>query len=236
MGRAISQLFARNGCIVMVADVIPERVDQVVGEVRGAGGRASGRVVDLSRKDAADSIVDQTLEEFGRIDILCNNAGIMDGATPVADTTDELWERVMAVNIGAPFRVSRKAIPLMLRQGGGVIINTASVAGLFGGMAGAPYTVSKHALLGLTRSIAAHYGAKGIRCNAMVLGGVNTNIGVGAGQPNKQGLDHLMKAASMMPRTAEPAEVAELALFLASGKSSFVNGSSVVIDGGWTVF
>lgn len=219
----------------MVVDVVPERVDQVVGEVRGEGGRASGEVEDISQDDGAGRMVGRTLEEFGRIDILCNNAGIMDGAMPVADTTDELWEKVMAVNVGAPFRASRKAIPVMLKQRGGVIINTASVAGLFGGVAGAPYTVSKHALLGLTRSIAAHYGGRGIRCNAMVLGGVNTNIGMGGAQPSKEGLEHLMKAASMMPRTADPTEIAELALFLASGKSSYINGSAVVIDGGWTV-
>ncbi len=219
----------------MVVDVVSERVGQVVGEIRGEGGRAAGEVADISGDDGAGRMVDRTVEEFGRIDILCNNAGIMDGAMPVADTTDELWEKVMAVNVGAPFRASRKAIPAMLKQGGGVIINTASVAGLFGGVAGAPYTVSKHALLGLTRSIAAHYGGRGIRCNAMVLGGVNTNIGVGGGQPSKEGLEHLMKAASMMPRTADPTEIAELALFLASGKSSYINGSAVVIDGGWTV-
>ena len=123
----------------------------------------------------------------------------------------------------------------MLKAGGGAIINTASVAGLFGGVAGAAYTVSKHGLIGLTKSIAAHYGPQGIRCNAMVLGGVNTNIGVGSKAPNVLGMAHLNKVAGLIPRMAEPAEIAELALFLASKNSSYVNGSCIVIDGGWTV-
>ena len=170
------------------------------------------------------------------MDILHNNAGIMDGVRPVAETPDELWEKVMNININAPFRASRRVIPSMLKQGGGVIINTTSVAGLFGGVAGAAYTVSKHALIGLTQNIAAFYGTKGIRCNAMALGGVNTNIGVGSGQPSAMGMEQLNKVAAMIPRMAEPSEIAELALFLASAKSSYVNGSCIVIDGGWTVF
>ena len=135
--------------------------------------------MDLSVGSEVDRMVDETLKSSGRVDILHNNAGIMDGVRPVADTTDEVWEKVMAINVNAPFRASRRVIPSMLKQGGGVIINTASVAGLFGGIAGAAYTVSKHALIGLTRNTAAFYGTKGIRCNAMVLGAVNTNIGVG---------------------------------------------------------
>jgi len=236
VGRAMANLFAKNGCAVVVVDLLPDRVSQVVAEIKVAGGKATGMAMDLSGKAEVDRMVDETLKSSGRVDILCNNAGIMDGVTPVADTTDEVWERVMNVNLNAPFRASRRVIPSMLKQGGGVIINTASVAGLFGGIAGAAYTVSKHALIGLTQNIAAFYGPKGIRCNAMALGGVNTNIGLGGGQPNQLGLEHLNKVASMIPRMAEPTEIAELALFLASARSGYMNGSCVVIDGGWTVF
>lgn len=232
----MAELFARNGCTVFAVDVVPARVDAVVGRIKGAGARASGKVADLSLAEEPEKMIDEALTQYGRVDVLCNNAGIMDAVKPVAETTDELWNRVMAVNLDAPFRASRRVIPAMVKQGGGVVINTASVAGLFGGMAGAAYTTSKHALIGLTKSIAAQYGAKGIRCNAMVLGGVNTNIGLGGGTPDKGGYEHLMKAASMMQRMAEPGEIAELSLFLASAKSSYVNGSCIVIDGGWTVF
>ncbi|HEV2138878.1 MAG TPA: SDR family NAD(P)-dependent oxidoreductase [Nitrososphaerales archaeon] len=236
VGKAMSELFAQNGCSVLVVDVVPARVEEVVGRIKSAGGKATELVSDLTDPREPEKMVDHALSQFGSVDILCNNAGIMDGVVPAAEATDELWDRVMAVNLAAPFKASRKVIPQMIKQGGGVILNTASVAGLFGGMAGVSYTVSKHALIGLTRSIAAQYGKSGIRCNAMVLGGVNTNIGLGSAQPDKGGLEHLMKLAALVPRMAEPMEIAELALFLVSSKSSYMNGSCVVIDGGWTVF
>jgi len=236
VGRATANLFAKNGSAVIVVDLLRDRVDQVVAEIKAAGGKASGMVIDLSVRTEVDRMVDDALKSSGRLDILHNNAGIMDSVRPVADTPDEVWEKVMDINLNAPFRASRRVIPSMLKQGGGVIINTSSVAGLFGGVAGAAYTVSKHGLIGLTQSIAAFYGTKGIRCNAMVLGGVNTNIGLGSGQPSPLGMEQLGKVAAMIPRMAEPSEIAELALFLASAKSSYVNGSCIVIDGGWTVF
>ena len=235
VGRAMANLFAESGAAILVVDVVPERVDQVVKEARETTkARIEGMVVDLSLKESADRMIDHAAKTFGKVDILCNNAGIMDAVHPVADTPDDLWDKVLGVNLNAPFRASRRAIPLMLKSGGGVIINTASIAGLFGGAAGAAYTTSKHGLIGLTRSIAAHYGKEGIRCNAMVLGAVNTNIGVG-GAPDPKGMDHLTKAMATLPRMGEPREIAELALFLASGRSSYVNGSCITIDGGWTL-
>jgi len=235
IGRATANLLAKNGSSVVVVDLLADRVNQVVAEIRAAGGKATGAAMDLSTKAGVEKMVDDALSSQGRVDVLHNNAGIMDGVRPVADTPDDVWEKVININLNAPFWASRRAIPSMLKQGGGTIINTASVAGLFGGIAGAAYTVSKHGLIGLTRNIAAFYGAKGIRCNAMVLGAVNTNIGVGPGQPNPAGMEHMGKVTSMMPRLGEPAEIAELALFLASPRSSYVNGSCIVIDDGWTV-
>ena len=235
VGRAMANLFAENGAAVLAVDVVQERVDLVVKEARAkTKAKVEGMTVDLSLKESPDRMVDHAETVFGKVDVLCNNAGIMDEVRPIADTPDEVWEKVMNVNLGAPFRSSRRVIPLMLKNGGGVIINTASVAGLFGGVAGAAYTASKHALIGLTRSTAAHYGSRGIRCNAMVLGAVSTSIGVG-GTPDQKGMEHLTKAMATLPRVGEPGEVAELALFLASSRSSLLNGSCVVIDGGWTV-
>lgn len=236
VGKAMAELFSENGSTIEVVDVVPERVRDVVATIKSAGFEASGAVMDLSAKGEPERMIDEAMKSFGRVDILCNNAGIMDGVRPAADTPDEVWEKVMNTNLNAPFRASRRAIPIMLRQGGGVILNTASVAGLFGGMAGAAYTVSKHGLIGLTKSIAAHYGPGGIRCNAMVLGGVKTAIGVGSATPDPLGMGLLTKMASLIPRMAEPREIAELALFLASDKASYVNGSCAVIDGGWTIF
>lgn len=236
VGRAIAKLFAEQGSNVVIVDVVPDRVNEVVTEVSATGSKTKGMVLDLGNRPEPDKMIDEAQRAFGRVDILCNNAGIMDGVRPVGETPDEVWERVLNVNLNAPFRATRKVIPLMLKQGGGAILNTASVAGVFGGMAGVSYTVSKHALIGLTRSTAAHYGTKGIRCNAMILGGVNTNIGLGAAQPNPLGLELLSKMAATIPRMGEPIEIARLALFLVSDDASYVNGSCIVIDGGWTNF
>ncbi len=234
VGKAIAKLFSENGSKVIVVDVIPERVKQVVSEI-GAG-KAFGMVLDLSAKSEVEKMVDDTLASQGRIDILCNNAGIMDGVMPVVDVSDELWQRVLNINLNAPFWATRRVIPKMIERGGGVIINTASVAGFFGGKSGTPYTVSKHALIGLTKSTAVFYGDKGIRCNAMVLGAVETAIGLGSAAPSSLGLEVMKKGTAALPRLANPAQIASLALFLASDDSSFVNGSAVVIDAGWTAF
>src|SRR3972149_10387421 len=236
IGRAIAHLFANKGCAVIVVDVIAERVDQVVSEIRAVGMKATGLVIDLSVGTEVDRMIESTLISFGKIDILCNNAGIMDGARPAADTPDEVWERVLAINLNAPFRASRKVIPIMIEQGGGVILNTASIAGIFGARAGVAYTVSKHGLIGLTKSIATSYGAKRIRCNALVLGAVQTSIGIGSATPNPLGMENLNKTISTLPRTGDPIEVAKLALFLVSDDSSYLNGSCVVADAGWTSF
>lgn len=236
VGMSMASLFGKNGAAIFAVDVVPERVQNLLSELKKSSMRVSGMVADLSVKGEPERMIDEAVNALGRVDILCNNAGIMDGVKPAAETSDELWEKVMNVNLNAPFRASRKVIPLMLKQGAGVILNTASVAGFFGGFAGTAYTVSKHALIGLTKSIAAHYGPKGIRCNAMALGAVKTAIGVGSASPDPLGMEHLTKLGAMMPRMADPSEIAELALYLVSEKASFVNGSCAVVDGGWTVF
>jgi NAD(P)-dependent dehydrogenase (short-subunit alcohol dehydrogenase family) len=232
VGEAMAKLFAEAGARIVVVDVIPERVNKTMEKLGST--QHTGIVRDLSLKSDTERMIDDAIRSYGRIDILCNNAGIMDAAKPVAETTDELWERVLNINLNAPFWASRKALPAMIQKGSGVILNTASVAGISGGKAGAAYTVSKHALIGLTRSIAATYGSKGIRCNAMVLGAVQTAIGLGVGEPSALGFEVMQKAMAAMPRMAEPIEIARLALFLASDASSYVNGSCVVIDGGWS--
>lgn len=235
VGKAMAKLFSENGSKVIVVDVISERVNQVVQEI--GNDKAIGMVRDLSKKSEVESMIDDAIASQGRIDILCNNAGIMDGMMPVAEVTDELWQRVLNINLNAPFWAIRKTIPKMIETGkGGVIINTASVAGLFAGKSGTPYTVSKHALIGLTRSTAVFYGDKGIRCNAMVLGAVETAIGLGSATPSATGMEIMKKGMAALPRVAKPSEIANLALFLASDDSSYVNGSSIIIDDGWTAF
>jgi len=232
MGREMAKLFAAEGAKVVAADVVPTGVEQVVGEINAAGGTALAVVADVSKLQDVENMIDTAVSTYGRLDILVNNAGIMDRVVPVAECSDDLWNRVMGVNLNGPFYACRKAVPIMAKQGGGSIINTASVAGVRGGAAGTAYTTSKHAVLGLTKNIAAYYAKDGIRCNAICPGAVATAIGLG-GEPHPEGTARLMKMAETSPRTAQPEEIATVALFLASSDSSFVNGAALIADGGW---
>ncbi|GIV76030.1 glucose 1-dehydrogenase [Litorilinea aerophila] len=235
IGRAMATLFAAEGARVVVADIVAERVDETVAAIRTAGGEATGFVGDVSSPEDVARMIDLASETYGRLDILCNNAGIMDRMAPAADVPLDLWERVLRINLTGPFLACRKAIPLMRAQGGGVILNTASVAGLHGGRAGAAYTASKHGVIGLTRNIAYMYATEGIRCNAICPGGTETAIGLG-GEPNEFGLNRMQLGAASMPRTGKPEEIARVALHLVSDDSSFVNGAVVVVDGGWSAY
>jgi len=232
MGRAMARLFAAEGAKVVAADLVPDGVEQVVQEIRAAGGTALAVTADVSRKEDVEAMIDRAVETYGRLDVLVNNAGIMDGVKPVADCPDETWNKVLGVNLSGVFYACRKAVPIMVQQGGGVIVNNASVGGLRGGVAGAAYTASKHAVIGLTKNIAAFYGAEGIRCNVICPGAVATSIGICA-DPDMKSVARLMKVAEMSPRTGAPEEIAAVALFLASDDSSFVSGAVLVADGGW---
>ncbi|GBD22594.1 Glucose 1-dehydrogenase [bacterium HR29] len=235
IGKAIALRFAREGARIVAADIAPDRAETVAGEIVAGGGEAVGLGADVGSPEDAARIVASAVERFGRVDILCNNAGIMDRMAPAAETPIDLWERVLRVNLTGPFLLCREALPLMLRQGGGVIINIASVGGLQGGRAGAAYTASKHGLIGLTKNIAFMYAPQRIRCNAICPGPVQTAIGLG-GEPNAFGLSRMQLGATLMPRIAQPEEIAAVALFLASDEASFVNGAVVVADGGWTAY
>lgn len=233
MGKEIAKLFAAEGARVVAADIVPANVEQVVSEIRAAGGVAVAVVANVAKAEEVEGMIDTAVKTYGRLDILVNNAGIMDRAMPVADCSDELWNRIMAVNVNGPFYACRKAVPIMIQQGGGTIINTASVGGIRGGVAGVAYTAAKHAVVGMTKNVAAFYADQGIRCNAICPGAVATAIGIG-GEPHPVGVAKLMKAAALSPRTAEAGEIASVALFLAGSDASFVNGAVLVADGGWT--
>ena len=235
MGKAMAILFACEGANVIVSDLKTERVDAVVKEIISAGGKATGVAVNVSKEEDVKKMIDTAMNTYDGLDILVNNAGVMDDFIPVADVSNELWNKVIGVNLNGPFYTCRLAVPLMLKRGKGVIINISSIGGLNGARAGAAYTASKHALIGLTKNIGYMYGTKGIRCNAIAPGGVTTNIMEGA-NPNAFGYERMSGGFATNIRMAEPNEIAELALYLASDKSSFVNGTVIVADGGWTAY
>ena len=226
IGLAMTEKFLEAGARVIAADVLDERLAQLYERPGVTALRA-----DVTSQADVDTLV-ATAERLGRLDVVCNNAGIVDRFLPAGEMTDEVWTRVLDVNLTGPMRLARAAIPLMLRAGRGVIINTASVAGLVGGRAGAAYTASKHGLIGLTRNIAATYGRDGIRCVAIAPGGVNTGISPG-GEPSQRGYATLSATLSTNVRSAEPVEIANIAVFVASDEASFVNGTVLVADGGW---
>ncbi len=226
IGLAITRGFLAEGARVIGADV----ADDHLPALEALDGVTAARADVTSRADV-DRLV--TLARgLGRLDILVNNAGIMDAFRPVGEVTDEVWERVLAVNLTGPMMLARAALPAMLEAGHGVIINISSIGGLVGGRAGAAYTASKHGLIGLTKNIAVTYGADGIRCVAIAPGGVNTGIPLG-GEPSDRGYATLSKTLPSNPGMGEPEEIANLAIFLASDLASFINGAIVVADGGW---
>lgn len=235
MGKAIALLFSQEGANVVVADLKQNEIDEVVNIITANGGNAIGVVCDVASETEVGALIDAAIKKFSTIDVLVNNAGIMDDFMPVEKVTNELWSRVMNVNVNGPFYACRLAIPVMLKQGSGAIVNITSVGGLCGSRAGVTYTTSKHAIVGLTKNIGFTYAQKGIRCNAIAPGGVNTNIGKNM-KPDPFGYERCTSGAGSMPRMGEADEIARTALFLACNDSSFLNGTVVTADGGWTAY
>lgn len=236
IGRSIAVLYAQEGAKVVVSDINLEAAQTVASEIESASGSAIAVATNVARQEEVDALINTTIEKFGTVDIIVNNAGIMDNFIPVAEVTDEVWDKVMAVNTTGPMRIIRKLMPLFLEKKKGVIINVASVGGLQGSRAGAAYTASKFAVVGLTKNIGFQYAKEGIRCNAIAPGGVNTNIGKTIDNPSQFGMERAMSGAVNNPRMGEPTEIAQVALFLASDDSSFVNGTVITADSGWTAY
>ena len=236
MGKAIAIAFANEGAKVMLADFNADSLAEVKDIIEAADQTAETVTADMSKPTDVGTMVKETVAKFGQLDILVNNAGIMDDFKTVGTTTDELWNRVMAVNLTGPFQACREAINIMKDQpNGGVIINNASVGGLFGARGGAAYAASKHGLIGITQNIAATYGTFGnIRANAIAPGGVATNIGNTITDPDPLGGRAIAATGAQDAPMGQPEQIAAVAVFLASDNSSFVNGDVVKADGGWT--
>lgn len=238
IGRAMALAFAGAGAAVIVVDIVAARVEETVALVRDASGEAQPVVADLGDEAAITSLAGEACARWGRMDILCNNAGIMDRMQMAADVPTELWDRVIRVNLTAPFLLTRAVLPTMIANQRGCIINTASIASLRGGAAGFAYTTAKHGLLGQTKNIAWGYAQQGIRCNAICPGAAATNIvdQDGFAAFDQQGLGRFGMVLGLNgSNVAGPDKIASVALFLASEGASFVNGAVIPIDMGWSI-
>lgn len=233
IGKATIQRFAAEGACVAAGEIDQARLDALVAQLSAVTCKVIGVQIDVANADDCNRLIETAQSEFGRLDVLVNNAGIMDRFMPVGEMTDELWDRVLAVNLNSVMYTMRRAIPIMLEQGQGVIVNVASAAGLGGGFAGAAYTTSKHGVVGLTKNTAVMYGKSGIRCVAVCPGAVNTGIPLG-GNPSEFGYAALGPGMAAIPRVGEPIELANAILMAASDDASFINGAIIPVDGGWT--
>ena len=235
IGLAIATRFAAEGASVVAGDWNAERLETAVAGIKANGGTVVGVQGNIADQADAESLVARAISEYQRLDVLCNVAGVMDYMQGVGEVTDDIWRRVLGINLDGPMFTSRKAVQYMLEHGGGSIINIASTAAIHGGAAGAAYTASKHAVVGLTKNTAWMYAQRGIRCNAICPGATKTHIAETM-PPDK--LDHAGMAraqtfAALAPAYLEPEDIAGLALFLASDDSLRINGTIIPADAGW---
>jgi NAD(P)-dependent dehydrogenase (short-subunit alcohol dehydrogenase family) len=228
IGKATALRVAREGGRVIAADVSKERLDELLEQ--NAGLDLVPVAGDISTEETVAAVV---AAAGGRVDALANVAGIMDNFAPIHDLDDETWERVFRINVTALMRLTRAVLPLMLEAGAGSVVNVSSEAGLRGSAAGAAYTASKHAVVGLTKNSAVMYGPKGVRFNAVAPGATITNIVANWGsQMAAERLGPLMQANIPAPATA--AQLAASITFLLSDDGTNVNGAILASDGGWS--
>jgi len=233
IGRATALLFAREGAELVLADVNADAGQRVVDQITKSGGRAFFEGIDVTRAADCQRLVERAIREFGRIDILFNNAGIIRRAT-VLDLSEDDWDRVMAVNVKSIYLLSREVIPHMQKAGGGTIINTSSGWGVTGGAKAAVYCASKGAVVLLTKAMAVDHGPQKIRVNCICPGDTDTGmLREEARQLGEENSRFLAEAAKRpLGRVGTPEEIAQAALYLASDASSFVTGTALVVDGG----
>lgn len=235
IGRATAELFVAEGAKVVASDLNAKALDEAVAAIRASGGNIVGVQGNVALRGDAEAMIDRAVSEYGRLDILVNNAGAMDYNHGVGSVPDEIWERLLAVNLTGPMFTSRRAVQQMLTSGGGAIVNMTSAAAASGAVAGAAYTSSKHGLIGLTRNTAWMYAKQGIRCNAILPGGVRTTIvsSMDASKWDPEGSKRIETFHATIPGILEPLDIARLALFLASDDARHINGALVSADDGW---
>ena len=232
IGRESALAFAASRAQVMVSDVVVEGGEETVARIKAAGGEATFRRADVSQRADVEALIRQTVETYGRVDCAHNNAGIEGDMAPTADCTEADWDRTIAINLKGVWLCMKYEIPQMLEQGGGVIVNTSSVAGLVGFVDLPAYVATKHGVAGLTRTAALEYAQQGIRVNAVCPGVIHTpmidRLVGGDAEAEAQ-----FTALEPVGRMGSPAEVAQAVVWLCSDAASFVTGVAMPVDGGF---
>ena len=236
IGRAACLEFARAGANVAVVDIDASAAEQTAADVRALGVQVLAMAADVSQSAQVQAYVKQTMDAYGRIDYFFNNAGIEGRVAPVAEYDEDVWDRVIAVNLKGMFLGLRHVLPVMIAQGKGAVVNTASVAGTLGSPRGAAYSTSKFGVIGLTKSAAGEVGVQGIRVNAICPGPINTRMIHSLEEMNNPAdpaaVARFNVGRNPMRRYGEPEEVARIVVFLCSDAADYVNGAAWIIDGG----
>ncbi|MEY8377656.1 SDR family NAD(P)-dependent oxidoreductase [Lachnospiraceae bacterium 56-18] len=235
IGRSTAILMAQEGAKVVITGTTEEAGSEVVSIIKEAGGDAFFQKTDVTSAEALDALVKAALDHYGKIDILINNAGIGGSLANMNQITDAEWNKVLATNLTAAFQIMKLVIPVMENNGGGTIVNVASMASTAAGRGGIAYTTAKHGFLGLTRQISLDHGHTGIRINAVLPGPINTQMIARILEMPQHPLNMKIKM-SPSGRPGEPEEVAKAIAFLASDESSYIHGASLAVDGGYSIF
>jgi 3-oxoacyl-[acyl-carrier protein] reductase len=230
IGREAALLFAKEGAKVVVADVNEKGGEETVAEIKKNRGEGFFAKLDVSNREQTRQVVRETLERYGRIDVLINNAGIIQDAL-VLKMTEEQWDRVININLKGAFNCIQAVVEVMLNQGNGVIINTSSIVGLNGNIGQVNYAAAKAGLIGMTKTLAKELGKKGIRVNAVAPGFITTPMT--STVPEK--ILEMMREKTPLRRLGETRDVAYAYLYLASDEANYVNGAVLCVDGGLTI-
>ncbi len=232
IGQATALAFAREGAKVVIADVIVEGGEETVTRIKHGGGAAIFVKTDVTQAAEVEAMVKHTVDTYGRLDYAFNNAGIAGAAAKTSDYTPAQWDRVIAINLTGVWLCMKCEIQQMLKQGGGAIVNTASVAGLVGFRSGPAYVAAKHGVVGLTKTAALEYAKAGIRVNAVCPGVIRTPM-FERGLKVDPRIEETMSAREPIGRLGKPEEIAEAVVWLCSDAASFVTGFPMAVDGGW---
>ncbi|WP_437966000.1 SDR family oxidoreductase [Sorangium sp. So ce260] len=234
IGRATARLFAREGAHVVAGARRKQELDALVDEIRRAGGDAIALAGDVGDEGYARALVEAAVERFGRLDVAFNNAATVGALRPAPELSLAEWDEVIRVNLTGAFMAAKHQIPAMLARGGGSIVFTSTFVGYTVGMPNmAAYASSKAGIIGLTKVLAAEYGARGIRVNALLPGGTDTPMGRTV--MNTPEALAFVRGLHAMKRIAAPEEIAQAALYLASDMSSFTTGAALLADGGVSI-